>query len=215
MGDEDGVVDGIFLVRVGIGDDRRERGFAARTGSGGDGDQRGEFLHDAQDAFHLGDGLAGTGDACADALCAVHGRAAAESDDDVALVVVVELETLFDVGDGGVGDDLVIDGDVQPFRLEAVDDGLRHAEAHEPLVGDEQRALPALLFRKGGEFCEAALAAFSQRRGVLRGCPRRRSAPGRARAGRTWRRTSPFENICNTVCKVHSLLLALRKTVSL
>ena len=53
---------------------------------------------------------------------------------------------------------LVIDGDVQPFRFEAVDDGLRHAEAHEPLVGDEQRALPALLFRKGGEFCEAALA---------------------------------------------------------
>ena len=106
-----------------------------------DGDQRGEFLHDAQDAFHLGDGFAGTGDACADALCAVHGRAAAESDDDVALVVVVELETLFDVGDGGVGDDLVIDGDVQPFRLEAVDDGLRHAEAHEPLVGDEQDLL--------------------------------------------------------------------------
>ena len=158
MGDEDGVVDGVFLMRVGVGDDRRESGFAARTGSGGDGDQRGEFLHDAQDAFHLGDGFAGTGDACADALCAVHGRAAAESDDDVALVVVVELETLFDVGDGGVGDDLVIDGDVQPFRLEAVDDGLRHAEAHEPLVGDEQRALPALLFRKGGEFCEAALA---------------------------------------------------------
>ena len=30
------------------------------------------------------------------------GEAAAESDDDVALVVVVELETLFDVGDGGV-----------------------------------------------------------------------------------------------------------------
>ena len=158
MRDEHGIVDGIFLVRVGVGDDGGESRLAARARRGGNGDERRKFLHDAQQPFHLGNGFVGTRHARADALCAVHGRTAAERDDRVALVISVKFEPFLDVRDRGVGDDLVVNGDVEPFRLESVDDGLRHTEAHESLIGDEQRASEALLLGKRGELGKTALS---------------------------------------------------------
>ena len=156
--DEHGVVDGIFLVSVRVGNDRGEGRFAARAGRGGNGDERRKLFQDAQQTFHFGNGFAGTRHTSADALRAVHGRTAAERDDDVAVVVLVKFQPFLDVGDGGIGDDLVIDRNVQSLCLEPVDDGLSHTQAHKPLVGDEQRALEALRFRESGEFRKAALA---------------------------------------------------------
>ena len=109
-------------------------------------------------AFHLRNGFLGTGDAGADTLCAVHRGAAAERDYDVAVVILVELQTFFDVLNGGVGDNLVENGEFEPFRFESVDDGLSHTEAEKHAVGDEQSALEALAFGKRREFFEAAFA---------------------------------------------------------
>lgn len=82
--DKHKVVNGVLVVRLVIGDNRRERDFASRAdGSGNRNKQRQETV-DAQQAAHLVDGLVWLRDACSHALGTVHGRATAKADNGLA-----------------------------------------------------------------------------------------------------------------------------------
>ena len=74
--DEHKVVDGVLIVRLVVGNHRRERDFASCTGGSGNRDKQRQETVNTQQAAHLVDGLVGLRDARAYALGAVHGRAA-------------------------------------------------------------------------------------------------------------------------------------------
>ena len=82
--DEYKVVNGVFIVRLIIGDDRRECDFASRTGGSWNRNKQRQETVDAQQAAHLVDGLVGLRDARSHALGAVHGRATAKADNGLA-----------------------------------------------------------------------------------------------------------------------------------
>ena len=71
--DEHKVVNGVLVVRLVIGDNRRERDFASRTGGSGNGDEQRQATMNPQQAAHLVDGLVWLRNTCAHALGAVHG----------------------------------------------------------------------------------------------------------------------------------------------
>ena len=102
---------GVFVVRVAIGDNGCQRDFAARACGGGDGNKHRNTTQHAQHAFHLAHGFVGIGNTGADCLCAVHGRAAANGDNAVAIVLVVERQCFLHVIDGGVGKRFVVHGE--------------------------------------------------------------------------------------------------------
>ena len=78
------VVNGVLVVRLVIGDNRRERDFASRTGGSGNRNKQRQETVDAQQAAHLVDGLVWLRDACSHALGTVHGRATAKADNGLA-----------------------------------------------------------------------------------------------------------------------------------
>ena len=82
--DQHKVVNGVFIVRLVIGNDRCKRDLASRARRGGDGDEQRQETVDAQQAAHLVDGLIWLCDACAHALGTVHGRTAAKADNGLA-----------------------------------------------------------------------------------------------------------------------------------
>lgn len=55
--DKHKVVNGVLVVRLVIGDNRRERDFASRTGGSGNRNKQRQETVDAQQAAHLVDGL--------------------------------------------------------------------------------------------------------------------------------------------------------------
>ena len=57
--DKHKVVNGVLVVRLVIGDNRRERDFASRTGGSGNRNKQRQETMDAQQAAHLVDGLFG------------------------------------------------------------------------------------------------------------------------------------------------------------
>ena len=52
--DQAEIVDRVFVMGIGIGDDGGKGCLASGSGSGGNGDQQGQLVHDMKDAFHLG-----------------------------------------------------------------------------------------------------------------------------------------------------------------
>ena len=78
------VVNGVLVVRLVIGDNRRERNFASRTGGSGNRNKQRQEAVDAQQTAHLVDGLVWLCDACSHALGTVHGRATAKADNGLA-----------------------------------------------------------------------------------------------------------------------------------
>ena len=67
------VVNGVLVARLVIGDNRRERDFASRTGGSGNRNKQRQATMNPQQAAHLVDGLVWLRNACAHALGAVHG----------------------------------------------------------------------------------------------------------------------------------------------
>ena len=78
--DKHKVVNGVFVVRPVIGNYRRKRDFASRTGGSGNGDEQRQATMNPQQAAHLVDGLVWLRNACTHALGAVHGRSSAKAD---------------------------------------------------------------------------------------------------------------------------------------
>jgi len=109
MGDEGVVVDGIFLVGLGVGDDRCQRGFATCSGCGGDGYQQGQAVQHFEHALHRSYRFPWPGHTGAYPLGAVDGRAAAEGDDGLASVGVVEFKGVLNIADGGIRYGFIID----------------------------------------------------------------------------------------------------------
>ena len=92
----------------------------------------------AQKAAHLVDGLARLSDACAHALGAVHGRAAAKADDGAAAVLAVQRSGFFHIGDRGICLGICVNGAVDSHlrerglepvsQTEPGDAGVRHQQ---------------------------------------------------------------------------------------
>ena len=113
--DEHKVVNGIFIVRLVIGDNRRERDFASRTsGSGNRNKQRQETV-DAQQAAHLVDGLVWLRNARPHTLGAVHGRTAAKTDNGLAGAPSIQGRRFLHIRDRGVRTRFGIDRNANPL----------------------------------------------------------------------------------------------------
>ena len=113
--DEHKVVNGIFIVRLVIGDNRRERDFASRTsGSGNRNKQRQETV-DAQQAAHLVDGLVWLRNARPHTLGAVHGRTATKADNGPAVVFAIQRRRFLHIRDRGVRTRFGIDRNANPL----------------------------------------------------------------------------------------------------
>ena len=113
--DEHKVVNGVFIVRLVIGDNRRERDFASRTsGSGNRNKQRQETV-DAQQAAHLVDGLVWLRNARPHTLGAVHGRTATKADNGPAVVLAIQRRRFLHIRDRGVRTRFSIDRNANPL----------------------------------------------------------------------------------------------------
>jgi len=131
------VGDGHLHVAGGVGDDGEAGHFRAGAGGGVDGEVGHQRLGGLVDAFVVVD-LAAVGHDEANALAAVVGRAAAQGDEAVAAVFLVDLHAVVDVFVRGIGHGLVIE-DVGHVRgVEQVRDLFADAHGHDTLVGDEQ-----------------------------------------------------------------------------
>ena len=95
--DEHKVVNGVFVVRLVIGNYRRKRDFASRTGGSGNGDEQRQATMNPQQAAHLVDGLVWLRNACAHALGTVHGRATAKADNGLAGALSIQGRRFFHV----------------------------------------------------------------------------------------------------------------------
>ena len=113
--DEHKVVNGVFIVRLIIGDDRRECDFASRTGGSGNRNNQRQETVDAQQAAHLVDGLVGLRDARSHALGAVHGRATAKADNGPAVVLAIQRRRFLHIRDRGVRTRFGIDRNANPL----------------------------------------------------------------------------------------------------
>lgn len=143
MGDEAEVVDGIFIVRLVIGDDGGERGLGSRSRRGRNGDERGQRQQDAQDAPHALHRLARTDDARSAHLGAIHDRAATEGDDGIAVVGKIALARRFDVGDGWVGYHLIEDAVCDAICCELAFKFPGETERHDGRIGHDERMMLA------------------------------------------------------------------------
>ena len=113
--DKHKVVNGVFIVRLVIGDNRRECDFASRTGGSGNRNKQRQETVDAQQAAHLVDGLIWLCDACAHALGAVHGRTAAKTDNGPAVVLAIQRRRFLHIRDRGVRTRFGIDRNANPL----------------------------------------------------------------------------------------------------
>ena len=88
--DKHKVVNGVLVVRLVIGNYRRERDFASRACRGGNDDEQRQETMNAQQAAHLVDGLVWLRDACAHALGTVHGRTTTKADNGPTVVLAIQ-----------------------------------------------------------------------------------------------------------------------------
>ena len=88
--DKHKVVNGVLVVRLVIGNYRRECDFASRTGGSGNRNKQRQTTMNPQQPAHLVDGLVWLRDACSHALGTVHGRATAKADNGPAVVLAIQ-----------------------------------------------------------------------------------------------------------------------------
>ena len=141
--DEAEVVDRELVVRFGIGDDRSQRHLATSARRRGHGDERRRLRKHLEHAGHLLDRLVGLGDARRSALCTVHRRAAAETDERLATVLEVELAHFLDVVDGGVRNRLVVEHRLDARSLAELDRPVDKAQLADHLIGHDDDRVDA------------------------------------------------------------------------
>ena len=88
--DEHKIVNGVFIVRLIIGDNRRKRDLASRTGGSGNRNKQRQETVDTQQAAHLVDGLVWLRNARPHTLGAVHSRTATKADNGLAVVLAIQ-----------------------------------------------------------------------------------------------------------------------------
>ena len=129
--DEHKVVNGVFVVRLVIGNYRRKRDFASRTGGSGNGDEQRQATMNPQQAAHLVDGLVWLRNACAHALGAVHGRSSAKADNGPAGALSVQGRRFLHIRDRRVRTRFGIDRNANPPGCER-----RLERCREPQTGN-------------------------------------------------------------------------------
>jgi hypothetical protein len=108
------------------------------AGGGVDGQEGGHRLGGLVDPLEVAD-VAAVADHHADALAAVMGAAAAQGNDAVALVVIVDLHAVMDVLVGRVGLGSVEDDSLEAGCFDIALDGVRHTHLGEARIGDDQQ----------------------------------------------------------------------------
>ena len=91
-------------------------------------------------ASHLFNGELRVGNSCRCGLCAVHRRAAAESDNALAVIVKIKLACVFDIVDSGVGLSSVINNIMNSRFFKP----LKDMQTHKALIGNNENAPEAL-----------------------------------------------------------------------
>ena len=132
------VDDGHLHVGVGVGDDAEAGHFGGGAGGGVDGQKRRHRLGGLVDAFEVAD-VAAVGDHHADALAAVMGAAAAQGDDAVALVVLIDLDAVMDVVVGRVRLCAVEDDSLEAGCFDVALDRVGNAHLGQSGIGDDQQ----------------------------------------------------------------------------
>ena len=143
--DEHKVVDGVFVVRLVVGDHGGERYLASRSRRRGNSDEQGKTTVYAQQTAHLVDRFARLRDARAHPLGAVHGRAATKADDGAAGVLAVQRSRLFHVGDRGVCLGICVNGAADSRLCKRCLERGRQTQARDAGVGHDQDALHSAL----------------------------------------------------------------------
>ena len=143
--DQGEVVHHELEVRGLIHDDGGEGRLAARTRRGGNREGGRALLPDTQVAAEVAHAALRPGHPRADCLGAVHGAAAAEADDCLAALLVVERQRRLHVGDGGVGGGTVIDGAGKARLAHRLLQRLRQPERADAPVRHQQGAADAEL----------------------------------------------------------------------
>ena len=112
------VIDGVLIVRLVVGNHRRERDFASRTGGSGNRDKQRQETVNTQQAAHLVDGFVWLRNARAHALGAVHGRTATKADNGLAVVLAIQRRRFLHIRDRGVRTRFGIDRNANPLGRE-------------------------------------------------------------------------------------------------
>lgn len=143
--DEGKVVDGVLVVGLLVRDDGGKRYLASRSRRGGYGDEQWQPAVHAKQSPHAAHGLAWLRDACPHCLGAVHGRAPAKADDGLAGALEVEGASLLYVGNGGVGNGLVVRGARNPRAGKRILEPARKANLGDAAVRHEKHRGDAML----------------------------------------------------------------------
>ena len=151
------VVDSVFFVCFAVGNNRRKRSFAARACRSRNGYEHRDFLADFQKTFHLAYGLFGSSHSRADYFCAVHRRAAAESDDALTVALFVHFQSVLYVVNRRIGYRIVIHGAIYTPFFESVDNRSGRAQSEEIGSRDEKHAFDALTLDKSRQVFYAAV----------------------------------------------------------
>ena len=113
-------------------------------------------MKDSQGALQLAQGCSGPGDPCANGFGTVHGGAAANGNQSLTVVPVIEPQGGLHIGDGGIGPGLGIDGVGNTAPIEGGFQLTGNAAADDAFIGDNQHPLDILFGEHGAQLTAAA-----------------------------------------------------------
>ncbi|OQC74080.1 MAG: hypothetical protein BWX45_00119 [Deltaproteobacteria bacterium ADurb.Bin002] len=154
------VVHRVLGVSPDVGNDRGAGGFRACAGGGRHGNNAGEFLrdrqHDLEIASQLLGGPSGPDRSSGNHLCAVHGRAAAETDHGVAAVFYVQPVGFLNIFYGRVRLHAVIDRAGHAGGFECLKQAGGQMFLHQHTICNHKRFPDVLFFHQIGELPDAS-----------------------------------------------------------
>ena len=140
LGTKARIVDSVLFVRFGVGNNSCKRSLRTGACGCGNGKERRKLMVKLHNASHLFNGKLRVGNSCRCGLCTVHRRAAAESDNALAVIVKIKLACVFDIVDSGVGLSSVINNvfDTVPFK--SGKKAVKDMQTHKALIGNDENA---------------------------------------------------------------------------
>ena len=139
MGDQTEIVDCVFVMGIGIGDDSGKCCFTSGSCSGGNCNQQREFVHDMKDSLHLSQCFIRTGQSGTDTFGAVHGRATAESKKCLAVFFKIQVFCLFYVSRGRIGYCILVDVAGDSCFFQKLFQRCSQSKGIDPRIGNEKK----------------------------------------------------------------------------
>ena len=140
-----------------VGDDAEAGHFRSGAGSGVHGNVGREGILGLVHAFVVVD-LAAVGNEEADALAAVVGAAAAEGEEAVATLFLIDGKGFFHVLIGGIRNGLVVDGVLDVSGVKDIGDGLQNTAGNDALVSNDEGIFSVAAGKTVGDLLAAARA---------------------------------------------------------